>query len=48
MTTVALNYIFHFYRMHEHVSVSHEKADFNRNLRNCRFCCPEVDSSVSN
>ena len=33
-TTVALNYTFHFYQMHEHGSVSHEKDSFNKHLKN--------------
>ena len=30
VTAAALNYTFHFYRMHEHVSASHRKDSFNK------------------
>ena len=33
-TTVALKYIFRFYRIHEHGSVSHEEDSFNKHLKN--------------
>ena len=46
ITVVTLNYTFHFYRIHRHVTVSHEKDSFNKHLRNCRFYSAEVDSSV--
>ena len=46
ITVVTLNYTFHFYRIHGHVTVSHEKDGFNKHLRNCRFYSAEVDSSV--
>ena len=44
-----LNYTFHFCRMHEHVSVSHEK-DFTglTDLMNYRFYSAKVDSNVKN
>ena len=29
VTAVALNYTFHFYKMHENVNLSHEKGSFN-------------------
>ena len=44
--TFALDYTFHFYRMHEHVTVSHEKDSFNKHLSNYRFYSVKVDSSV--
>ena len=41
VTTVALNYTFHFYKMHKH-GVSHEKDSFNKHLRNYIFYSAEV------
>ena len=47
VTTAALNYTFHFYKMHEH-SVIHEKDSFNKHFRNYTFYSVEVGSSVNN
>ena len=43
-----LNYTIYCYRMHDHLRVSHEKDNFNKHLRDYRFCSAEVDSSVKN
>ena len=48
VTTFAINYNFPFYRLQEHLSVSHEKASFNKYLRNYRFYSAEADLSVKN
>ena len=37
VTIVALNYTFHFYRLHEHISISHETGSFNKHLRKYMF-----------
>ena len=46
VTTVTLNSTFHFYKMHELISVSHERDSFNKHLRNYILYIVEVGSSA--
>ena len=48
ITTLALYYTFHFYKMYENISVSHERDSFNEPLRSYMFYSAEVGSSVKN